>query len=211
MGELHIHNSVCKLISKQKIMPHDMIMLKDELASESDPSILVANLIALETAVQNKCPQWDQYFISTICDFLLSGSEPEGQISDHQLAWIMNALARNGITHKRNEFEVIICLIERATSVPVKLCTLALDEICRMYYEQKRHIGDHNSYIQKIASDDPYCDLRRSINRMLPALSRTCVHQELRAKSMLEMMVQQPKARNSSAAFGFLKEKLAHL
>lgn len=211
MGELHIHNFVFKLISKQKIMPHDVILLQSAMVADGDGAAVVANLIALETAVQNKCPQWDHYFIRTICEFLLDQSMPNRDITPNQVQWIKNALTRGGITHTQNEFEILISIIEQADSVPIPLISLALDEICRMFYEQKRDVFDKNADIQTLDNNDPYCDLRRSINRILPALSRTCVHQETRAKGMLEMMVKRPAAPNSTSAFGFLKEKLAQL
>lgn len=207
MSELHINKKVCDLIAKRKIMAHDVILIRKEFAGIGLNMNIIANLIALETASEEKCPQWDAYFIHSICDYMLNCCGEPGQIDEDQFILIKSSITRNGLTSTQNEFEVLVHLLQNASSVPRSLCSLALDQICKMLYDGKKQPMVRNIH----ELDQPACDIVVALHKIIPIIQRTCIHGTLRAEGLLEMAEGKTRAMRMREGIDFLKPKARRL
>ena len=188
MAELLMAGPACKLVAKQKISPIDVIELRQTVFPHGvKTSQDIATLLALETACDDKCPQWDEFFISSISNHTLFGSSPLGQVSEEQVAWLKRVVTRNGLTSTRNEFEVLVILLEKAKKAPSSLCALALDQVCRDIYAT----GANRRGSDDVKDTDRAIHI--SLKRLTMSISNFSIHEHLRAVGLAQLVDCQDK------------------
>jgi hypothetical protein len=183
MAELLMAGPACKLVAKQKITPIDVIELRQTVFSHGVKTPEdVATLLAIETACDDKCPQWDEFFISSISNYTLFGSSPLGAVSEEQVEWLKRVVTRDGLTTTRNEFEVLVMVLEKAKKAPSSLCALALDQVCREIYATGAN---------RRGSDDvrdTYRVIHISLKRLTVSISNFSIHEHLRAVGLAQLI-----------------------
>lgn len=183
MSELHMAGPAWKLVAKQKILPNDVIELRQEVFSEGVKTTRdVATLLAIETACDEKCPQWDNFFISSITDYVLTGSEPYGTVTEDQVGWIKKSITRDGMTNTKNEFEVILHILDKAKAAPQSLCVLAVDQVCRKVYQD----GANRRHPDQLSDNDTAILI--SAKRVTESVRKFSVHEYLRAERLGQLI-----------------------
>lgn len=183
MGELLMAGPAWKLVSKQKIMPSDVIMLRQEVFAGGIQSRQdIATLLALETACDNKCPQWDELFIKSIADYMVFKEGVSGTIDEKQAVWIRQSLTRDGLTQCKNEFDALLQILLQAKAAPSSLCALVLDQICHRIYAS----GANRRKATEISDNDRAIII--DLNKIIDVAKRFSIHEHLRAIGLSQLI-----------------------
>lgn len=183
MSELRMAGPAWKLVAKQKIMPNDVIMLRQECFADGVKTTRdIATLLALDAACDEKCPQWNEFFISSITEHVFDGSTPYGSITEDQVDWLKKTVTRNGVVESRNEFEVLLTLLETAKEAPQSLCALAVDHVCRQIYKD----GTNRRHPDQLTEDD--IALLIYVKRLSESTRKFSLHEHLRVEQLGHMI-----------------------
>ena len=183
MGELLMAGPAWKLVAKQKILPNDVILLRQEVfpngvVNRQD----VATLLALETACYEKCPQWDELFTKSIADYIVFTEGEHGTIDDAQALWIKQSLTRNGLADTKNEFATIVRILSLAKRAPSSVVSLALDQITHRIYAS----GANRRTAANVSEDDRAIMI--DLNRIIDVAKKFSIHEHLRAVGLSQLL-----------------------
>jgi hypothetical protein len=76
-------------------------------------------------------PQWTDFFVEALCEFLVNGSEPRGYVSEAQGDWLIGRIDHDGRLDSMAELELLAKLLEKAAGVPERVKDFALAQIER--------------------------------------------------------------------------------
>jgi hypothetical protein len=86
-------------------------------------------VIALNDALAERSPEWCDFFVEAIGEFVVNGTEPKGYVSDDNAAWLISRLDRDGRLEGMAELELLVRVLERARNAPDSLKSYALAQI----------------------------------------------------------------------------------
>ena len=75
-------------------------------------------IFAINRALKQPSPEWVDFFVEAIGEFVLNGSEPRGMCSDDEARWLIGAIDHDGKVDSMAELELLVRVIERAQNVP---------------------------------------------------------------------------------------------
>ncbi|MFZ9395203.1 MAG: hypothetical protein ACO25F_03965, partial [Erythrobacter sp.] len=75
-------------------------------------------LFAINHALKQPSPEWVDFFVEAIGEFVLNGTEPRGIPSDDEARWLVSQLDRDGKVESLAELELLVRVVERAQNVP---------------------------------------------------------------------------------------------
>ncbi|MEE1877794.1 hypothetical protein [Altererythrobacter litoralis] len=75
-------------------------------------------IFAINRALKQPSPEWVDFFVEAIGEFVLNGSEPRGMCSDDKARWLIGAIDHDGKVDSMAELELLVRVIERAQNVP---------------------------------------------------------------------------------------------
>jgi len=78
---------------------------------------------------QSADPSWPPFFAEVLTDYLVLQADPRGYISDANADWLIARIGRAGHVETAGELELLVKVLERAQSSPVKLVTFALEQV----------------------------------------------------------------------------------
>ncbi|MFN3863824.1 MAG: hypothetical protein ACK4RT_06020 [Erythrobacter sp.] len=88
-------------------------------------------LFALNNALKERSPQWCDFFVEAIGEFVLNGTPPRLQCSDEEAAWLIGQIDHDGVLESMVELETMVRIIERAENTPDRLKHYVLAQIER--------------------------------------------------------------------------------
>ena len=88
-------------------------------------------LFALNNALEEREPEWVDFFVEAIGEFVLNGNPPRLQCSDEEAQWLIAQVDHDGAVESMAELEAIVRIIERAENVPVLLKDYVLQQVGR--------------------------------------------------------------------------------
>ena len=74
-------------------------------------------------------PEWTDFFVEAISEFLLSQCEPRGYVTEDEATWLLRHVNRDGKVETHAELELIVKLLEHAEYAPPSLRRFALGAI----------------------------------------------------------------------------------
>ncbi len=86
-------------------------------------------LMALNTACPVQAPEWIDYFVEVMTDYVVRQQQPEGYVDPAKAEWLMQWIDTDGRVDSRGELELLVKVIETAASVPANLRTYTLKQI----------------------------------------------------------------------------------
>ncbi len=86
-------------------------------------------LMALNDALSERSPDWCDFFVEAIAEYVVNGSEPKGYVSDDNAAWLISRLDRDGQVDSMAELELLVRVLERARNAPERLKSYVLGQI----------------------------------------------------------------------------------
>jgi hypothetical protein len=86
-------------------------------------------LFALNNALEERGPEWCDFFVEAIGEYVLNGSPPRLQCSEDEAAWLIGQVDHDGKVESMAELEAIVRIIERAENTPVSLKNYVLRQV----------------------------------------------------------------------------------
>lgn len=88
-------------------------------------------LFAVNTALKERSPEWCDFFVEAIGEFVLNGTPPRLQCSLEEAEWLIGQIDADGVVESLVELETMVRIIERAENVPDRLKDYVLAQIER--------------------------------------------------------------------------------
>lgn len=88
-------------------------------------------IFAINDQLDETTPEWSDFFVEALGEFIVNGLEPRGYVDDGQGDWLMARVSHDGKTDSLTELELLVRVFERAQSVPQRLRDYALDQVER--------------------------------------------------------------------------------
>ena len=85
--------------------------------------------MALNTACRIVSPEWVDYFVEIITDYIIHQQQPAGYVDEDKARWLMRWIDRDGQVDSLAELELLVRIIEVAVSVPLSLRDYTLRQI----------------------------------------------------------------------------------
>lgn len=86
-------------------------------------------LFALNDQLIERTPEWTDFFVDAVVEFLLAGGRPRGFVSEDQAEWLISRLDRSGQVESMAELELLARLFDRAERLPERLRSYALAQV----------------------------------------------------------------------------------
>ncbi len=119
-----------------KIDADDVIMYRREVFDDMIVSRAEAEAVfALNDEVSETCPEWDQFFLEVMTDYVINQSRPEGYVSETNAEWLIKRVSHDGHVQADSELQLLVRIIERGKHVPDSLCAYALKEVAHAVLE----------------------------------------------------------------------------
>lgn len=130
MSELRLPFPANVIAGKGKINARDVALLKAEAFPQGITTVDGAVvLFALNGACLDTCPEWAQFFVESLTDFIVDRCHPAGTLDETKALWLERMLAADGIIASTLEFELLHAVLGRAQHVPDSLKVFALSQI----------------------------------------------------------------------------------
>lgn len=118
------------LTQRAEIGAEDVLALRRLVWADGGASREEADAImALNSVCRVRSAEWVDYLVEVICDFCIHQQKPAGYIDDGNAAWLMRWIDHDGKVDSLTELELLVRILEVATSVPASLKTYALNQI----------------------------------------------------------------------------------
>lgn len=120
---------VSSLRQKRDARPQDVLAMR--LAVFDDASVSQTDaeaLMALDECMSQPCLEWRAFFVEALTDFIVQQEQPRSYIDPANARWLMTRITRDA-TVKPNELELLVRVLETATSVPPELQKFTLKQI----------------------------------------------------------------------------------
>jgi hypothetical protein len=88
-------------------------------------------LFTLNSALRNRTPEWCDFFVEAIGEFVLNGTPPRLQCNEDEAAWLIGQIDSDGVTESMVELEAMVRILERAENTPERLKNYVLDQVER--------------------------------------------------------------------------------
>lgn len=112
------------------IAPEEILALRGEgwsdgaiNADEADAIFTLNHHIAQPTA------EWVDFFVEALGEFVINGAEPRGYVTPANADWLIAYMDRDGRLETMAELQLLVRVLEKATSVPDSLKAYALAQI----------------------------------------------------------------------------------
>lgn len=113
-----------------RITPEDVLAVRRAVWPDRRVSDAEAGTVfTLNRAVREPSPEWRDFFIEALTDYVVNQKAPRGYVDEANAAWLMAEVDRDGEPVSRLEVELVVKVIERALNCPASLRIWALAQI----------------------------------------------------------------------------------
>lgn len=84
-------------------------------------------LFALSQKRLDAAPEWHEFFIEAMTDYLVNQEEPHGYVSEDNARWLMGVIHQDGAVWSDTEVELLVHILDKARSSPPSLVQFALN------------------------------------------------------------------------------------
>jgi len=88
-------------------------------------------LFAINNTLNERSPEWCDFFVEAIGEFVLNGTPPRLQCNDEEAQWLIDQIDHDGVTESMVELETMVRIIERAENTPDRLKNYVLAQVER--------------------------------------------------------------------------------
>lgn len=118
------------MIKAKEITQSDVITLRTKVFKDGIyTQKRAATLIALERVCKKSCPDWADYYVTSLSDYILCRTEPSGGIDDENTKWLRGMLSKDGLIKTQIEFQLLKRILERAVPAVPSFCAFVLDQL----------------------------------------------------------------------------------
>ena len=113
-----------------RITPEDVLAVRRAAWPDGRVSDAEAGTVfALNRLVREPSPEWRDFFIEALTDYVVNQKAPRGYVDDANAQWLIAEVDRDGEPVSRLEVELVVKVIERALNCPASLRNWALARI----------------------------------------------------------------------------------
>ncbi|HYD12796.1 MAG TPA: hypothetical protein VEC11_08105 [Allosphingosinicella sp.] len=113
-----------------RITPEDVLAVRRAVWPDGRVSDAEAGIVFdLNRAVGEPSPEWRDFFIEALTDYVVNQKAPRGYVDEANAAWLIAEVDRDGEPVSRLEVELVVKVIERALNCPASLRSWALAQI----------------------------------------------------------------------------------
>ncbi|WP_421836378.1 hypothetical protein [Novosphingobium sp.] len=88
-------------------------------------------ILAINDVVSAKSPEWVDFLVEAVGEYVLNGTEPRGYVADATADWLIARLDHDGRLDSAAELELLVRVLEKALGTPDHLKDYALAQIER--------------------------------------------------------------------------------
>ena len=88
-------------------------------------------LFAINNTLNERSPEWCDFFVEAIGEFVLNGTPPRLQCSLEEAEWLIGQIDHDGVVESMVELETMVRILERAENTPDRLKNYVLDVVER--------------------------------------------------------------------------------
>lgn len=88
-------------------------------------------ILAINDVVSAKSPEWIDFLVEAVGEYVLNGTEPRGYVADATADWLIARLDQDGRLDSAAELELLVRVLEKALGTPDRLKDYALAQIER--------------------------------------------------------------------------------
>lgn len=88
-------------------------------------------ILAINEVVSERSPDWTDFLVEAIGEYVLNGTEPRGYVADATADWLIARLDHDGRLESAAELELLVRVLEKALGTPDRLKDYALAQIER--------------------------------------------------------------------------------
>jgi hypothetical protein len=130
MAELFLDSRLSAMAARNRITAEDVLSLRrvmyaDGIASRNEAE----SLFALNNSCSDRCDEWTEFMVEMVCDYIVNQEKPAGYITENNADWLVAMISRDGIVDSVAELEMLIKVLEKATSSPESLSVFALRQV----------------------------------------------------------------------------------
>jgi len=142
MTEVMGPGPVREIADKGTISADDVLVLRREVFGDGIVSAQEADVMfRLNDACKPLDDKWGEFFIEALTEYAVTQAEPEGYISEANADWLMKCIAADGKVDSETELNLLIKIVDKATSSPDSLVAFALGEVKRGVLEGEGPVG----------------------------------------------------------------------
>lgn len=83
----------------------------------------------LNTTVRDSSPEWVDFFVEALTDYIVRQQSPAGYVDERKAAWLMAKIDHDGRVESNGELELLVKILEVATNAPERLKSYTLRQI----------------------------------------------------------------------------------
>ncbi|MCB2080609.1 MAG: hypothetical protein KDE55_23300 [Novosphingobium sp.] len=127
---MHFRDFAEKAAADGVITPEEILTLRREgwangrITPDEAEAIFMAN-----DKLADPCPEWSDFFVEAIREFIINTLEPKGYVTQEQGDWLIAKIDHNGLLCGMTELELLVRVFEKAQSVPENLREYALSQV----------------------------------------------------------------------------------
>jgi len=128
--------SVLKSISVEDVLRRGSITDEDVKKLRSafyhDGEILPEEaeaLFALNDGCPSQHPDWAEFFVEAITDFIVNQAVPEGYVTAENAAWLISRIEKDGYVETKTELDLILNVLDKSRWSPASLISFALNQV----------------------------------------------------------------------------------
>lgn len=87
------------------------------------------SLFALNRLAADPAPEWSDFFVEALCDYVVNAKPPRGYVDEANAAWLIDQVDRDGGPITATELDLVVKLLESALNCPAALKAWALAQI----------------------------------------------------------------------------------
>lgn len=127
---IHFHEIAQQAAADGAISAEDILALRQASWANGTIAMEEADAIFLvNDRIGEHSPEWSDYFVEAICEFIVNGIEPKGYIDTMQGEWLIARIQHNGRVETMTELELLVRVFERAAGVPDALRAWTLGQV----------------------------------------------------------------------------------
>lgn len=112
------------------ITASDILALRQTVWTDNSISAEEAEaILAINTGITDPDAGWTDFFVEALTQWLVHAQDPRGYVDEAQGGWLLDRIDRGGRVETMAEIELLVHLLEAATSTPQSLRAYALAQV----------------------------------------------------------------------------------
>jgi hypothetical protein len=136
-------------------------------------------LCGLNRAAKDSAPEWADFFIEAMTDYVVNQTPPRGYVEDGHAAWLIGQIERDGAPITATELALVVKVLETALNAPASLKAWALAQIERSVLADGR-VGEQEAVLLRrivfAAGGDGALVVSADEAELLWRLKDSCLH-----------------------------------